>query len=372
MATLETITSRPLLLLIAGAKGAIGSTLALASMIMRRRPEIITPYLTTAGLWEAGGAAEVHVAGWDVSAAPMTEAVAGHRVVPDTLWQDLQETLNAVQVVSAPDAARDPGDQVDQLTGDIASFRQAHPGAQPVLLNLLPACAADSGGRRFPDLAYARAALQADIPVVNFTPNDLGEALRAEAAEKRIPLVGRDGKTGQTYFKVVLASALKARQLRVDGWYSLNILGNADGRNLMDPDCARGKLANKTELLDDVLGYRVGEAYGESAHKVHIDYYPPRGDAKEAWDVIDIKGLFGLTMSIRVNLQGRDSILAAPMALDLARWVILLQALGRGGPAPELGFFFKKPEGSQPSATYEDQLHDLKTLEGVCRRQFAG
>jgi myo-inositol-1-phosphate synthase len=158
----------------------------------------------------------------------------------------------------------------------------------------------------------------------------------------------------------------------VDGWYSLNILGNADGRNLMDPACARGKLANKTELLDEVLGYRVGEAYGESAHKVHIDYYPPRGDAKEAWDVIDIKGLFGLPMSIRVNLQGRDSILAAPMVLDLARWVILLQAAGRGGAIPELGFFFKKPEGERAGATFEDQLYQLNELEALCRRRLAG
>ena len=140
----------------------------------------------------------------------------------------------------------------------------------------------------------------------------------------------------------------------------------------MDPDCARGKLANKTELLDEVLGYRVGGAYGESAHKVHIDYYPPRGDAKEAWDVIDIKGLFGLPMSIRVNLQGRDSILAAPMVLDLARWVVLLQAAGRGGAVAELGFFFKKPEGEQAAATFEDQLRQLTELEGFCRQQLAG
>jgi myo-inositol-1-phosphate synthase len=231
----------------------------------------------------------------------------------------------------------------------------------------------EAGMARFPDLSYVRAAIRSGIPVVNFTPNALGDdSLAALAAEEGLPLVGRDGKTGQTYFKVVLASALKARHLKVDGWYSLNILGNADGRNLMDPACARGKLANKTELLDEVLGYRVGEAYGESAHKVHIDYYPPRGDAKEAWDVIDIKGFFGLPMSIRVNLQGRDSILAAPMVLDLARWVVLLQAAGRGGAISELGFFFKKPEGEPLAATFEGQLQQLKELEQFCRRRLAG
>ena len=384
MKTLDGIVSQPLLLLIAGAKGAIGSTLALTTLIMRRQPDMVLPYLTTSRLWDGGSAAgAVHAAGWDVNQVAMSEALTLHRVVPESLWRGMQGQLDGLPVAAAPDETLALKDQVHQVMQDIAMFRKTYPEAQPVLINLLPACPEchpveeeegnEIAAGRFPDLVYARAAIQSGIPVVNFSPNALGDqGLVALAAEKGIPLVGRDGKTGQTYFKVVLASALKARQLKVDGWYSLNILGNADGRNLMDPDCARGKLANKTELLDDVLGYRVGEAYGESAHKVHIDYYPPRGDAKEAWDVIDIKGLFGLPMSIRVNLQGRDSILAAPMALDLARWVVLLQAVGRGGHVPELGFFFKKPEGEDTAATYEDQLRDLKDLEALCRRRLPG
>ena len=383
MGTLDAVTARPLLLLIAGAKGAIGSTLVLASRVMQRQPELITPYLITNELWSDGGTVgPVHVAGWDVSRHSISQTLALHRVVPEAFWQDDRDALDQIRVALAPEGELSVGDQIDQLRRDIDVFRKDCPDAHPLMINLLPACSEcglapdaaieEMDGGRFPDLAYARAAIQAGIPVVNFTPNDLGDpALVTAAEEKGLPLVGRDGKTGQTYFKVVLASALKARQLRVDGWYSLNILGNADGRNLMDPDCARGKLANKTELLDDVLGYRVGEAYGESAHKVHIDYYPPRGDAKEAWDVIDIKGLFGLPMSIRVNLLGRDSILAAPMALDLARWVLLLQALGRGGAVPELGFFFKKPEGEMPATTYEDQLRALKKLEAFCREKLA-
>ena len=380
---LEMTNSRPLLLLIAGAKGAIGSTLALASLVMQRQPESIAPYLMTADLWDDANAdAGLHVAGWDLSPDSMSASLRLHRVVPESTWQGLAKALDAIQVLPAPNEGLTENAQADLIGRDIDILRKTFPEAQPVLIDLLPACSAcgtpveelatDGAEQPFPDLAYARAAIQAGIPVVNFTPNDLGDAaLAALAAEKGIPLVGRDGKTGQTYFKVVLASALKARRLLVDGWYSLNILGNADGRNLMDPDCARGKLANKTELLDDVLGYRVGDAYGETSHKVHIDYYPPRGDAKEAWDVIDIKGLFGLPMSIRVNLQGRDSILAAPMVLDLARWVILLRAVGRGGAVPELGFFFKYPEGLRPSATYEDQLHDLKALEVYCREKLA-
>ena len=382
MVKLERVISQPLLLLVAGAKGAIGSTLALAGFVMQRQPEIVTPYLTTAPLWgDPATAGAVHVAGWDSNPATMSESLALHGVVPEAYWREYRAVLDDTPVAPAPDRDLSVSAQVDQLMKDIDTFRQRFPEAQPVMVNLLPACLEcclppqDNGdsmaGGRFPDLAYARAAVQAGIPMVNFTPNDFGdEHLLNDAAENGVPLVGRDGKTGQTYFKVVLASALKARQLTVDGWYSLNILGNADGRNLMNPDCARGKLANKTNLLDEVLGYQVGEAYGESAHKVHIDYYPPRGDAKEAWDVIDLKGLFGLPMSIRLNLQGRDSILAAPMVLDLARWVVLLQAAGRGGAVPELGFYFKKPEGERPAVTYEDQLRDLQQLEAYCRQKL--
>jgi myo-inositol-1-phosphate synthase len=164
----------------------------------------------------------------------------------------------------------------------------------------------------------------------------------------------------------VLASALKARNLVVDGWYSLNILGNADGENLMDPDCAEGKLSHKTDLLNDILGYNVGQNYNGPAHKVHIDYYPPRGDAKEAWDVIDFQGLFGLPMSLRVNLLGRDSILAAPLVIDLARWVTSLKLAGRSGPVPELAFFFKKPVGDNTPVTFQDQITSLLQLEREC------
>jgi myo-inositol-1-phosphate synthase len=152
----------------------------------------------------------------------------------------------------------------------------------------------------------------------------------------------------------------------VDGWYSLNILGNADGMNLMKPENAKEKLANKTRLLDEILGYEVGQKYGVPTHKVHIDYYPPRGDAKEAWDVIDFSGMFGLPMSLRVNLQGRDSILAAPLALDLGRWLAALKLAGRSGLIPELGFYFKKPVGNNPPLTFQDQIQSLKRLEQIC------
>jgi len=212
---------------------------------------------------------------------------------------------------------------------------------------------------------YVLAAVEAGIPVANFTPNTVEIPAVAAAAEKRgVPVAGRDGKTGQTYFKVVLASALRARGLFVNGWYSLNILGNADGENLMDPEHAACKLENKTDVLEEVLGYSPGmKPYGRSAHKVHIDYYPPRGDAKEAWDVIDFESIFGLSMSLRLNLQGRDSILAVPLVLDLARWLSAARAAGRGGLVPELAFYFKKAAGEGAAAGFSDQLAGLDQFE---------
>jgi myo-inositol-1-phosphate synthase len=270
---------------------------------------------------------------------------------------------------------------VEKLGDDIRVFLDQHQGARPVFINLLPACESVdfsacrdlaalykmADAARIPDLAYTLAAIHNGVPVVNFTPNAVEiPTVIDEAVKHGVPIAGRDGKTGQTYLKVVLASALKARNLLVDGWYSLNILGNDDGANLMNPHRAASKLRNKTDILDEILGYSVGEKYSSPSHKVHIDFYPPRGDAKEAWDAIDIKGLFGLPMSIRLNLQGRDSILAAPIVLDLARWATVLQAAGRVGPVPELAFYFKKAVGEAPPLTFEDQLTSLNRLEREC------
>ncbi|MGD8702549.1 MAG: inositol-3-phosphate synthase, partial [Desulfosarcina sp.] len=315
-----------LLLLVAGAKGAIGSTLAAAVAAMHQMPELILPGLTTADQFSfLGPCQDVAMTGWDPANDSLAEALARHGVLPQGLWRPHQSALMQMTVFEAPDPSQSLSDQISRLHADIQDSRKRFPHAQPVLINLLPAACdisdpegyasvdqlvTDADATVLPDLAYVLAAILDGIPVINFTPNTVElPAICQLAVEKGVPLAGRDGKTGQTFFKVVLASALKARGLYVDGWYSLNILGNADGLNLMDPDNASGKLNNKTHLLDDILGYRVGQRYGQPTHKVHIDYYPPRGDAKEAWDVVDITGIFGLPMSLRINLQGRDSIL---------------------------------------------------------------
>ena len=369
-----------LLLLVAGAKGAIGTTLAAGVAALQSDPQLVLPGLTSADKFTfLGDATAVAMAGWDSARDGIAAALARHGVLPDNIWRPHEARLTQTAVFDAPDSAWPLCQQVGRLQADIRRCRETFPQARPVLVNLLPAACDladpkayptiaallnETGAGLPPDLAYVIAAIDAGIPVVNFTPNAVELPVIQKLAETRgVPMAGRDGKTGQTYFKVVLASALKARGLYVDGWYSLNILGNADGLNLMDPERACGKLTNKTNLLDDLLGYPVGERHGRSTHKVHIDYYPPRGDAKEAWDVIDVTGIFGMPMSLRLNLQGRDSILAAPLALDMARWTAALHTAGIAGPVPELGFFFKKPVGDRAPLTFADQLTALERLE---------
>ncbi|MGD9138861.1 MAG: inositol-3-phosphate synthase [Desulfobacterales bacterium] len=379
-------TNTSLLLLIAGAKGAVASTLAVALAAMQSDEASVLPNLTTGNMFDSlGPLSSTRLAGWDTSDHSLTESIKMQGVLPDSVWQPHAEFLDRIPVCQAPGAEMEFRSQVEQLIQDITIFRSRHEGMRPVLINLLPAAAPfDLGDCRslsdiferadatvLSDLAYTLAAVFSGVPVVNFTPNtvELTPVLN-EAVKRGVPIAGRDGKTGQTYFKVVLASALKARNLMVDGWYSLNILGNADGANLMDPNRASGKLRNKTNLLNDILDYTVGENYGMPAHKVRIDYYPPRGDAKEAWDVIDFKGLFGLPMSLRVNLQARDSILAAPLVFDLARWVAILQMAGRSGPVPQLAFYFKIAVGESPPQTFQDQVAGLLSLERECEENL--
>ncbi|MGD8366174.1 MAG: inositol-3-phosphate synthase [Desulfobacterales bacterium] len=376
----EHFQPRELLVLVAGLKGAIGTTVAALAEALKREPASVRSGLTTVGLFDELLPIDgIRVAGWDTCPEDIGRCVLRHRVLPETVERDYGEGLSRVPVRDAGAPGASVGDQVERILSDIQDFKNRWPDSLPVMVNLLPAAAAppaleklDLGElyRRvswdtFPDPAYALAAIRAGIPLVNFTPNPVEvPPVVALAEEAGVPMAGRDGKTGQTYFKVVLAEALRTRGLYVDGWYSLNILGNEDGRNLMDPERARGKLANKTDILDRVLGYRVGERYGHPSHQVRIEYYPPRGDAKEAWDVVDFLGAFGLPMSIRLNLQGRDSILAAPMVIDLARWLAVLGALGRKGPVPELGFFFKNPVGEDPPQRFSDQLAALDRLKG--------
>jgi myo-inositol-1-phosphate synthase len=197
-----------------------------------------------------------------------------------------------------------------------------------------------------PSMIYAYAAIRSGVPYANGAPNLAVDipALTELAAEKGVPIAGKDFKTGQTMMKTIVAPGLKARMLGLSGWFSTNILGNRDGEVLDDPGSFRTKEVSKGSVLDAILQpdmYR--ELYGNYFHKIRIEYYPPRGDAKEGWDNIDIFGWLGQPMQIKINFLCRDSILAAPVALDLILFLDLAQRAGLSGIQEWLSFYFKSP-----------------------------
>ncbi|HKR55483.1 MAG TPA: inositol-3-phosphate synthase [Gemmatimonadales bacterium] len=198
-----------------------------------------------------------------------------------------------------------------------------------------------------PSMLYAYAALMENVPFANGAPNLCVDvpALAALAEERKIPIGGKDFKTGQTMMKTVLAPAFKARMLGLAGWYSTNILGNRDGEVLDDPESFKTKEESKLGVLEYILQPDAyPELYGNVFHKVRINYYPPRGDNKEGWDNIDIFGWLGYPMQIKVDFLCRDSILAAPIVLDLALFFDLAQRAGLGGVQEWLSFYFKSPQ----------------------------
>ena len=198
-----------------------------------------------------------------------------------------------------------------------------------------------------PSMLYAYAAIMEGIPYANGAPNLSADfpALEQLAIDNGVPIGGKDFKTGQTLIKTVLAPAFKARMLGLAGWYSTNILGNRDGEVLDDPESFKTKEESKLGVLEHVLQPAMyPDLYGDIHHKVRINYYPPRGDNKEGWDNIDIFGWMGYPMQIKVNFLCRDSILAAPIVLDLALFFDLAHRSGMKGVQEWLSFFFKSPQ----------------------------
>jgi myo-inositol-1-phosphate synthase len=198
-----------------------------------------------------------------------------------------------------------------------------------------------------PSMLYAWAALMENVPFANGAPNLTCDtpALELLARERGVAIGGKDFKTGQTMVKTVLSPMFKARMLGVSGWYSTNILGNRDGEVLDDPESFKTKEESKLGVLEYILQPNLyPELYGNIFHKVRINYYPPRGDNKEGWDNIDIFGWLGYPMQIKVDFLCRDSILAAPLVLDLALFFDLAQRAGLSGIQEWLSFYFKSPQ----------------------------
>jgi myo-inositol-1-phosphate synthase len=231
--------------------------------------------------------------------------------------------------------------------------------------------AMDAGDQQIaPSMLYAWAALQEGIPFANGAPNlTVDTAAMVELArEKRVAIGGKDFKTGQTLIKTVLAPMFKARMLGVAGWYSTNILGNRDGEVLDDPESFKTKEESKLGVLEYILQPQLyPELYGDIYHKVRINYYPPRGDNKEGWDNIDIFGWLGYPMQIKVDFLCRDSILAAPLVLDLALFFDLAQRAGMSGVQEWLSFFFKSPQTAPGLYPEHDLFIQQKKLKNTLR-----
>jgi len=233
-----------------------------------------------------------------------------------------------------------------------SAIRNNHPGISPTLL-------------------YTYSALLEGIPVINGTPNLALEipAIVQLSELKRVCLAGKDLKTGQTFVKTALAPALRIRHLGVQGWFSTNILGNRDGEVLNHPEAFQAKEATKSKVLQKILDPDLyPELYERIYHKVRIEYYPPRGDAKEGWDNVDLFGWLGYPMQLKINFLCRDSILAAPVVLDLVLLTDLAQRQGERGLLPWLSFFFKDPlcpQGVEPE-------HDLFLQHRLLLQHLAG
>jgi myo-inositol-1-phosphate synthase len=221
-----------------------------------------------------------------------------------------------------------------------------------------------------PSMLYAYAALTSGVPFANGAPNLTVDipVMQQLAQEHNVPICGKDFKTGQTLMKTVLAPAFKARMIGVQGWYSTNILGNRDGEVLDDPESFKTKEESKLGVLEYILQPDLyPELYGKLYHKVRINYYPPRGDNKEGWDNIDIFGWLGYPMQIKVDFLCRDSILAAPIVLDLVLFLDLAQRAGLRGIQEWLSFYFKSPMCAPELYPEHDLFIQLMKLKNTLR-----
>ena len=338
---------------------------------------------------------ELSFAGWDLDGSDLAAAAATHRVLDRDQLAAARDALAAIRPWPAVGSARfcrnidgeafghrvaapNARAAVEIIRADLRRFRDEQQLDGVVMINLAstearpdvttPAFATAAGFEAAldsdddalnPAVLYAYAAIAEGVPYGNFTPSVAVDvpALMEFAEQRGVPVIGKDGKTGQTFVKTVIAPALRDRALHVEGWYSHNILGNRDGLALRDKDSLSSKLGTKGSVLDGILGYPVED------HVVTIEYYRPRGDNKEAWDTIDVEGFLGQKMQLKLNFLCKDSILAAPLVVEIARTLDLARRRGHGGVQEQLGVFFKQPGtttlGAIPEHAFPEQQRRL-------------
>ncbi|MDH4163821.1 MAG: inositol-3-phosphate synthase [Nitrospirota bacterium] len=379
--------------LLVGALGSI-STTVITGVFAKKMGIIDENYLTTEcdPLYkdlDFVNIQDITFGGWDIVKKDMYSATKEHKVVNEKLLDAVKDKLESVVVL--PGAATVTGNIIDKfiensvktsghrdavtaIINDIKRFKERHKLDSIIVVNLAStevhistdkpeyqtlaafekALDENSPAITF-GMLYAYAALKSGSAYINFTPSVTVDipALMDLAVSLNLPIAGKDGKTGQTLYKTVIAPMLKERSLKLKGWYSVNILGNRDGEVLSCAENLATKIESKKNVLPDIMGY------SDFDHQVNINYYKPRGDAKEAWDNIDFTGWLNEEMSMKINWLGKDSILAAPLVLDLIRWVDFFQQQGEGGILTQLSSYFKSPYNTNIHNFFE-QVQELR------------
>jgi len=378
----------------------VGSLTQLGTVRLGKRTDNRTPKIKD--FVPLAGLNQLVFGGWDIFEDTAYEAAVNARVLEPEMLRKVKKSLqkikpmkavfdkNYVKRIDGPNVKTKGSlrDKAEALMADIKSFEKANDidrtvmiwcGStevfhKPVKVHQTLASFEQGLAKNDPDIApsqvYAYAALMSGVPFANGAPNLTHDipALLTLAKDRSLPVCGKDFKTGQTYMKTLIAPGLKARMLGCNGWFSTNILGNRDGEVLEDPGSFKSKEETKLSVLDQILQPGLyPELYKNLFHSVKINYYPPRGDQKEGWDNIDIYGWLGYPMQIKIDFLCRDSILAAPLVLDLVLFLDLAQRAGMKGVQEWLSFYFKAPMTAPGLYAEHDVFIQLMKLKNTLR-----
>ncbi|MBA3640563.1 MAG: inositol-3-phosphate synthase [Acidobacteria bacterium] len=400
MGAVSTTTIAGVLAIRKGLSKPIGSLTQMGTVRLGKRTEgrspLIRDFVPLASL------DDVVFGGWDIFEDNAYEAAKTAGVLDKDLLEQIRPELEAIKPMSAvfdrryvkrldgPNVkkGKNKKDLAEQLIEDMRRFKQENGcdrlvmvwcGSTEVYLTETPAhasvaafeAALEASDDSIPSsMIYTYAALREGVPYANAAPNLSGDvpAMLELAAKNGCPVAGKDLKTGQTWMKTLVAPGIKARLLGVEGWYSTNILGNRDGEVLDDPESFKTKEESKKSVLDYILQPALyPDLYGKIDHVVRINYYPPRGDNKEGWDNIDIYGWLNYKMQLKINFLCRDSILAAPIVLDVALFLDLAQRAGMSGIQEWLSFYFKSPQHAKDLYPEHDLFIQLMKLKNTLR-----
>jgi myo-inositol-1-phosphate synthase len=400
MGAVSTTTIAGVMAIRKGIAKPIGSLTQMGTIRLGKRTEgrfpLIKDFVPLASL------DDVVFGGWDIFNDNAYEAAKHAGVLDKDLLEQIRPELEQIKPMPAvfdqryvkrldgPNVkkGKNKKDLAEQLIEDMRRFKKKNNcdrlvmvwcGSTEVFLTETPAHASLAAFEKALELnddsipssmIYTYAALREGIPYANAAPNLSGDvpAMLELAAKNGCPVAGKDLKTGQTWMKTLVAPGIKARLLGVEGWYSTNILGNRDGEVLDDPESFKTKEESKKSVLDYILQPNLyPDLYGKIDHVVRINYYPPRGDNKEGWDNIDIFGWLNYPMQLKINFLCRDSILAAPIVLDVALFLDLAKRAGMDGIQEWLSFYFKSPQHAKDIYPEHDLFIQLMKLKNTLR-----